>query len=196
MQYTTSFVGTENPLSEGGVWQNNGLDWTNVQKAGGAAFGTQSGLGNYDDSYAYLALTNAGWPANMTVSGVIYRPAPTAVGTHEVELLLRWTDSPHVAKGYEVLLSFGGEVQIVRWNGPLGDFTPLGNSGYYAGLKDGDVFSATAVGQVITAFVNGIPIVQIADSTYTSGSVGIGFYKELLGANSDFGFRTFTAIDV
>jgi hypothetical protein len=195
MQFTTSFVGTENPLSEGGMWRNAGLDWTNVQKAGGAAFGTQSGLGNYDDSYAYLVLTAAGWPSDVAVLGVVYMPLPIVVGTHEVELLLRWTDSPHLAQGYEVSLSFSGEVQVVRWNGPLSDFTPIGSSGVYPGLKNGDVFSATVVGQVITAFVNGTPIVQTTDFTYTSGSVGIGFFKRLLGANADFGFKKFTATD-
>ena len=50
--FTTEFDGTENPLSESGVWSHTGLDWTKVQKANGIAFGTQTGNGGYDDSYA------------------------------------------------------------------------------------------------------------------------------------------------
>ena len=38
--------------------------------------------------------------------------------THEVEVLLRWADSAHIARGYECNLAFdGGYAQIVRWNG-------------------------------------------------------------------------------
>lgn len=196
LEYETNFSGNEYPLSEGGIWQNNGLDWTYVQKAGGAAYGTQSGLGGYDDSYARLAPTAAGWPVDIMLSGVVHMSQPILVGTHEVELLLRWSDAPHVAQGYEVLLSCGGEVQIVRWNGPIGDFTPIGATGTYSGLRDGDVFSATVVGQVIKGYVNGNLIAQAVDSTYPDGSPGIGFFKRVLGANSDFGFKSFTAVDV
>jgi hypothetical protein len=196
LEYATDFSGNENPLSEGGVWQNNGLDWTHVQKAGGAAYGTQSGSKGNDDSYAHLALTAAGWPADIELSGVVYMPSPIFVGTHEVELLVRWSDSPHVARGYEVSLSYGGEVQIIRWNGPLADFTPIGSIGIHPGLKDGDVFSATVVGPVIRGFVNGALIAQAVDSQFTDGSPGVGFFKRVLGNNSDFGFKNFTAIDV
>jgi hypothetical protein len=195
LQYSTDFDGTENPLSEGGVWLNNGLDWTRVQKFNGNAYGTQSGSGGYDDSYAHLALTAAGWPSNVTLSGVVYMPQPILVGTHEVELLLRWSDSPHVARGYEVGISYGGDVGIVRWNGALGDFTPIGSTGRYSGLRDGDVFSATVVGSVISGYVNGVKIAQAVDSTYPGGSPGIGFFRRILGANSDFGFKSFTASD-
>jgi hypothetical protein len=50
--YTTTFDGTENPLSEGGRWSNNGLDWTNIRKGNGIAYSTQSGTesGKFKDS--------------------------------------------------------------------------------------------------------------------------------------------------
>jgi hypothetical protein len=53
--FTTSFDGNENPLSEGGVWLHEGLDWKQVQKVNGIACGTQTGTGGYDDSYATLS---------------------------------------------------------------------------------------------------------------------------------------------
>ena len=196
MLYSTEFDGSENPLSEGGVWRNEGLDWTKVQKLDGVAFGTQSGTKGNDDSYAHLAMTVAGWPLDVEVSAAIYMPVPIIGGTHEVELLLRWSDAPHVAKGYEVLLSYGGEVQIIRWNGPLADFTPIGSSGIHSGLKDGDVFSATIVGPVISAFVNGALIAQATDTRHVGGSPGIGFFRRASGTNFQFGLKNFTTTDL
>ena len=43
MTYSTNFEGDENPLSEGGKWFHNGLDWAKFSKRGGIAYGTQSG---------------------------------------------------------------------------------------------------------------------------------------------------------
>ncbi len=42
------------------------------------------------------------------------------------ELLLRWADSVYQARGYECLWSFEGDIDIVRWNGPPGDFNSIG----------------------------------------------------------------------
>jgi len=55
MTYTTNFANTENPISEGGKWQNgaaNGVDWTNCRTKSGLVFGTESGTSEnqYDDS--------------------------------------------------------------------------------------------------------------------------------------------------
>jgi hypothetical protein len=44
-------------------------------------------------------------------------------------------------------------------------------------------------------YVNGTLIAQAVDSSYPDGSPGIGFFKRVLGANSDFGFKSFTAVD-
>jgi len=187
--FSTNFDGTENPLSEGGVWINNGLDWTKCQKANGYAFGTQSGVGGYDDSYAYLR----GFSRNVQLSAVVRIPNPNVIGTHEVELHARWIDGPHVAQGYEISLNLSGDVQIIRWNGPFGDFTLIGTVGNYPGLKDGDVFSATALENVITGYVNGVPLAQAIDDTFPSGNPGIGFFRRAQGNNSDFGFNSFTA---
>jgi hypothetical protein len=51
--YTTAFSTTENPISEGGNWENGQLtayDWTNVRTVKGLALGTESGRKKYDDS--------------------------------------------------------------------------------------------------------------------------------------------------
>ena len=56
--YSTNFAGTENPISEGGRWINGGvagLDWANVRTTPGLAFGTQTGLIEYNDAAALLS---------------------------------------------------------------------------------------------------------------------------------------------
>ncbi len=120
-RYSTNFNLTENPISEGGVWFNNGLLWTKVRTANGLAFGTNGPRNTYDDSYAYLS----GFGPNQQGEAVIY-VSPSLVGDpHEVELLLRWADSTHIARGYECLFNHHGGVQIVRWNGPFGNYSVL-----------------------------------------------------------------------
>jgi len=49
---------------------------------------------------------------------------------------------------------------------------------------------------VITADINGVRVLQATDSTYASGSPGLGCYIEgTTGVNSDYGFTSFTATD-
>jgi hypothetical protein len=188
--YTTEFDGTESPLSEGGAWSHVGLDWTKVQKANGIAFGTQTGSNGYDDSYAVLS----GFGPNQSASAKVHLGSSIdASCSHEVEILLRWSDSDHSARGYEINLSFdGGYAQIVRWNGGLGNFTVLGGGGY-PGLMNGDTFAASIEGDLIKMSVNGNPIAQVRDSTFTTGNPGVGFFRRACGTNADVGFQSFTA---
>jgi hypothetical protein len=189
--FTTNFDGTENPLSENGAWSHVGLDWKLVQKRNGIAYGTQTGSGGYDDSYAHLT----GFPADQSVSAVIQR-TPGSSGNHEVELLLRWKDTAHSARGYECLMPYNDQSytpQIVRWNGPLGNFTYLVYDSRRVACKTGDVFSASITGNRIIAYLNGVELMRATDSAYTTGNPGIGFYREANGADSDMAFTSFTA---
>ncbi len=189
MRYETVFTGIEDPLSEGGAWSNNGLDWARVAKTDGMAAGTQNGNNGYDDSYATLS----GFPPNQSARAVVQmKDGFDQSCTHEVELHLRWSDAPNLARGYEVLLGLGSYVGIVRWNGPIGDFTELALA-WLPPAKDGDVFRATVRGNVITAYLNGVPLVQATDSTYSAGNPGIGFFRRDCGTNQDFTFRSFKA---
>jgi hypothetical protein len=189
--YTTNFPGTENPISEGGVWSNVGLDWTNVRTTPGLAFGTNGAADAYDDSYAHLA----GFPANQSAQATIYLD-PSIIGsgeTHEVELFLRMSDSAHVAWGYECNMDFGGSLSIIRWNGALGDWTVLANFGSFAQPVTGDIFKATIVGNAITLYHNGVARGTATDSAYASGNPGMGFFKRPAGTNNVFGFSSYTA---
>jgi hypothetical protein len=187
--YTTNFDGTENPLSEGGAWSHTGLDWTRAQKVDGVAYGTQTGDGGYDDSYAYLS----GFPPDQSGAGVIERVSGDS-GIHEVEILLRWSDSAHSAQGYECNLSYDASyAQIVRWNGPFGDFTYIGGAAHAPYPRTGDTFSATITGDLIIAYYNGAEIMRATDATYTTGNPGIGFFIQSNQNNGTMGFTSYSA---
>lgn len=195
--YSTNFDRDESPISEGGAWVHLGLDWTFVDTEDGIAFGTQTGTNELDDSYAHLT----GFPPDVMVSAVVHIDATIDPScTHEVEIHLRWSDGANHARGYECLVSLGGSAQIFRWNGALADYTLLDNSGVPAGmLQDGDTVSASAVGDVITLFVNDVQVAQASDSTWTDGNPGMGFF---LRANSGcdtrgvMGFTSYTASSI
>ena len=190
-RYTTDFAGTENPISEGGAWSHRGRPWTRVQKKDGLAHGTQGGYGGYDDSYAYLS----GFATDHQGEAVVY-VSPRLVGEpHEVELLLRWADSAYEARGYECLWSFEGDVDIVRWNGPPGDFNSIGVAEGRLGrrLVTGDQVRARVVGPVITCYINDRLMARATDATWKDGQPGIGFYRREAGAASDLAFSRYTA---
>lgn len=43
------------------------------------------------------------------------------------------------------------------------------------GVKDEDLVQATAVGNVIKGYLNGVEVISATDDTYLAGSPGIGF---------------------
>jgi hypothetical protein len=197
ISYSTNFDRTEAPISENGMWTHAGLDWTLVNTAGGFAFGTQSGStgnGGYDDSYAYLS----GFPPNQSVSTVIHLEGGISAVSAEAEILLRWADSSHFARGYECNLSHNGSyAEIVRWNGPIGrqnsDFTYVARGGVPSGVRDGDVFSAKIVGNTITSYLNGVQLASGTDNTYPDGNPGMGFFWRGQQGLSKYGFSSFSA---
>ncbi len=201
--YTTRFAGEENPISEGGKWRNAGLDWSGIRKSGGMAFSTQTGTNTgprqYDDSYAHLS----GFPPDQEAWGEAYIAKPDPSCHQEVEILLRWSSSPHKTTGYECFARCVNDgssyVQIVRWEGPLGKFTYLADMrGTNYGLRNGDILKASIVGNVITVFINGVRKAQATDDTFKTGDPGIGMFLHCdggrgIGSNTNFGFASFTA---
>jgi hypothetical protein len=201
--YTTRFKGTENPLSENGKWRNEGVDWTQIRTSNGIACGTQTGTNKgiyqYDDSYSHLS----GFPPDQEAWGEVRIAKPNSSCVQELEILLRWTSSPHRTTGYECFArcvsSEASYLQVVRWEGPLGKFTYLADlRGTNYGLKNGDLLKASIVGSNITVYINGIRKLRVADSTHKQGNPGIGEFLyceggQNRGANTNFGFSSFTA---
>jgi len=208
--YSTTFTGTENPLSESGVWRTGlatGLDWTDPQKSGGVAYATMTAFDgtNYIDSIGCLSgfWANHQVQATASVSG--------SISGLEVELLLRYDISAHNARGYEVdITANGGLLHIVRWNGAKNSYTVIADSS--TTHADGDVWVATINGSVITVTQNGTPInwtisgggsgtsvdlqawaVANGGSYFSSGNPGIGFWNETGSLNANFSWTDFTA---
>jgi hypothetical protein len=201
--YTTRFAKDENPLSEGGRWTNNSLDWAKIRTNGGIACGTQTGTNTgasrYDDSYAHLS----GFPPDQEAWGKAYIAKPDSSCNQELEILLRWNSSAHRTTGYECfarcLSGAHSYVQIVRWDGPLGKFTYLADKrGADFGLKNGDILKASIIGNVITVYINGVEKARATDDTFKTGNPGIGHFLACdgshgVGSNADYGFSSFTA---
>ena len=192
--YSTSFPNTETPLSEGGHWiqgQVTGANWSNVDSLPGMAYGTQAG-GGYNDSTA--SLTGTWGPDQSAQATAVVRQSPNSIA--EVELRLRTSITPGRITGYEFNYSVApGQVyaQIVRWNGPINDFTLLDSRSVQ--INSGDVIKATAVGSTLTTYVNGAARYSVTDSTYSNGSPGVGFYVTDGANNQKFGLTNFSATD-
>jgi hypothetical protein len=99
------------------------------------------------------------------------------------------------ARGYECLFSFDGGIQVIRWNGPYGDFTSIGQDDGRLGrrLVTGDVLRARIVGPVITCYVNDVLLAHATDGTWKDGQPGIGFFRREAGTNADLAFSRYTA---
>jgi hypothetical protein len=210
MTYSTNFPVSQNPISEGGSWKNGGADgieWTNCRAKPGLIFGTEGGSGKgtnqYDDSTCILTGT---WGPLQTVQATVFSQNQSNAYFQEVELRLRSTVKPHSSTGYEVLFRAyhpGGYATIVRWNGPLGNFTYLNQktNSNYKGIQSGDVVKATIDGNgLIIGYVNGVEVIRAADTTYGDGNPGIGFWLQVSGGlgrwtNVDYGFSAFSATD-
>ena len=190
--YTTVFPAVESPVSEEGAWltgAKDGLDWGDISTTQGKTH-PHPGPARYADATALLAGT---WGPDQSAEGKVWIGDP--YNYPEVELRLRSTLSAHVCNGYEITFSLAPNAYllIVRWNGPLGDYTILSNpSGSQYQAKAGDIVRASIVGHVITAYKNGVMKGQATDSVYASGKPGMGFNEQ---ENGDYGYVSFTAAD-
>src|SRR6266566_2363792 len=168
--YSTSFADDEDPVSEGGSWINGkavGLDWADVRTVPGLAFGV-SLPSKYADPTAVLT---GDWGSDQQAEGTVTAKAPISTCCHEVELRLRSIIAPHSITGYEILCSVSVSnpyLEIVRWNGPLNDFTYVSKVGI--GCADGDILKAVALGDIISVYKNGAKVLEGKDGNYTSGS--------------------------
>lgn len=104
------------------------------------------------------------------------------------------------ARGYECLINANTgtpSVQIMRWNGGVGDFTNITVADNAPSVvADGDVLKARYSGNTITFFQNGVQIAHATDSTWTTGFPGIGFDKPLAADPNLFGFSSMSVVPI
>jgi hypothetical protein len=209
VSYATSFDANESPLSEGGRWKHNDVWFTKVVANGGNAYGTSpnpANQGKYEDSYAFLG--GMGFPPNQYASGTVYKRGTTG-GYLEIELQLRVSDSANSTRGYECFLHQGGAyISVARWRGTalsapasIAYFDILGEADNITPPKDGDLYEAQIVGNIITVKLAGSTILTVDVSKFDgvvipSGDPGIGFDAGGSGAetaDSTYGFKDFFA---
>jgi hypothetical protein len=210
--FNTNFPATENPISQGGAWisghaAGNGCPinapafcFGDVQTVPGKAFGTvvsSSCSGNPDsncnDSTAILKGT---WNPVQTAEAIVYTNGTLTGGFDEVELRLLTTISANSITGYEITCSVSGGnyFGMARWDGPTGAFVHM-PSNNTVGCTNGDDIKATVdANGNFTWYKNGTVVGTAHDTTYKSGSPGIGFFT-FSGNLSDFGLKSFTATD-
>lgn len=202
---TTSFPGTENPISESGLWTKRGLaegtSWTDPRTTPGIFFGTQTGDGGTDDS---IALVGGAWSNDQDVSGVVHlgtRPGSFS----EIELLLRGTIVSTDAKLYECYFSVAASpnryAHITRWEGAFNSYTDLASldNSTSPTINDGDIIRATIVGGQIRVYVNGGQVMAYdtsGDSTkWTTGLPGLGVFSQTKASDSSYGWASATFKD-
>jgi hypothetical protein len=221
--YSTTFPIAEGRLSEGASWveadtAGAGCDhhpcWGNMQSIPGEAFGVSEPT-RFGDPTAILTGT---WGPDQTAEGtvVVSSAQPWRGCCHELELRLRTTISANAITGYEVYCSLiwtNPYCHIASWGGPNGSYVNLDEClGHTPAvyLKDGDTLKATITGTkpvIITAFVNGLQIMQILDEgmctfsdgkkhgPWITGNPGIGQYDSKDSDFRSFGWSRFSAMD-
>jgi hypothetical protein len=221
--YSTTFGTAESPMSEGGLWiqgRTNGVEWANVNVSGGAAFGTQngtntnSGIGvtpsQYDDS---TALLRGSFGPDQAAQATIFGVGHYGTSATEVELRLRSLIFAHFNSGIEVELSLNLDnyyFDFVPWNGQVADFG-IGSSqtsvlhldsvaltAAIGTVADGGIFSASVVGNTVSAYYNGLLIASSTNAAWGafSGNPGVGFYyheRDTVVSTSSYGFTDFLA---
>jgi hypothetical protein len=206
VSYATDFGLTESPISEGNVWHREGLAWTSIATSGGVAYGTQaigprSDADHYNDSYAYLQ----GFPPNQRARAIIAKTGSMDPScSHEVELLLRWSDAAGEIHGYECNIAHNGSyTEIVRLDGARGSWAYISQVSSVTAPQTGDEFGAEIIGNRINVYLNGkqinsADVTSIGGSVFGTGNPGIGLYRGPSGCGSlgDYGFTSYAASSI
>jgi hypothetical protein len=183
--YSTNFAGTENPLSEGGVWINGSITGYRSDCASqpGRGYGTQVPITPppYSDSWAIL---NLPFSPDVYSKAVVYVD-PSISGEHELELLLRASMSSGRSYGYAFDWVYNsGNIYMGTADGADGAFSQWGAPFPVAFRtpRNGDVIEFQLKGWIATCWINGSQIFQHDVSkhsiTYSSGRPGIAFYSD------------------
>lgn len=194
--YTTSFDADENPISEGGAWSAIARPWLRVRTVDGVAKADDYVTG-YNDNYTRLS----GFGPDVEITATVFIEGDAPFG--EILLLARMDDTAGTLRGYEFLYDGDGSVQLMRWNGGHGDFTPMGGEGTNPGpLRDHDQLRMRIVGSTITIFHRRSPddwveIGETTDTTFADGQPGFGFFVRNLGQTIDaIGLRDYSVTEI
>lgn len=171
MTVSSTFSGTENPLSEGGVWSTAPGVWGAMRKANGA-FCTATLT---DCASVYAAGLTADQYSEITIADV----AGAQVMFHYANVRTNASGLYQVTTAADV----GPNVLVIlRWDAAHGE-TQLGaNITTPANVQTGDVMRLEVVGSLLTVKWNGAILRTQSDSTFATGQPGIGGWVHTSGS--------------
>ncbi len=186
---SSSFAGTENPLSEGGVWTIPTAHFSGMRKANGAGVANNAGA---DCAAIYGGATfSANQFSEIVLASV---PAPTTtLWFHYCNVRMNAT-----ASMYQVTTSADtglNHLQLFKVNNS-GTFTQIGaNIVLGSNMAAGDVMRLSVVGTTLTVIYNGVVVRTATDSTLTTGQPGIGGWTQDSGSDVPF-IASWNAADI
>lgn len=171
---SSTFTGTENPLSEGGVWSALSTYWLNPRKANGLGVATL----NNDCARRYN-------PSTLTFTADQFSEITIALMPTGGQLFYHYCFARMNATAGCYLLTTSADISAATlqiWRvSDAGAYTQLGANITLGGnLVAGDVIRLEAVGTTLTAKVNGVtaPSGTRTDSTFASGQPGVGGWAQ------------------
>ncbi len=218
-RYSTWGPGTQNPVTLNGPWTQgltDGLNWHDLQIAGGLVYGTQDGSFdgvNYQDS---VMAVPGNWPLNQEVTATVFTQNQNSTAFCEIELWVRTTIASHYLHGIETnfrVTSDGTQyIGVVLSKGGPNDFQQYGSNITGPGMHTGDVVKVRVVGNIHTVYVApaatptvfGAALVTTDLTTIagypTNGGPGLGHWWHNNGAvgfnANDYGFTKYMAVSI
>lgn len=185
---SSSFAGTENPLSEGGVWATPTV-FSAMRKATGAGVANASGV---ESDMRYTGVTFA---ANHYSEIVI-----AAIPNLATQLFYCYCNARMNATGgcYQVTTATDvgtNLLQLIRWSN-AGVETHIGTDiTCPTTISAGDVIRLSVVGTTLTVTYNGTIVRTATDSTWATGQPGIGGWAQNSASDVPF-IASWSAADI
>lgn len=186
---SSSFVGTENPLSEGGVWTQPTAYWQPMRKATGLA----GVVVNNDGAMRYTGATfTADHYSEMTLA-LIPNP-PTTLWYHYLFARMNATAGTYqLTTGRDV----GANILQLWKISDSGVYTQIGaDITTPSNLVAGDVVRLEVTGTTLTCKVNGTTVRTATDSTFATGQPGIGGWYSSSGSSNVAFTSAWAAADI
>lgn len=186
---SSSFVGTESPLSEGGVWAGPTAYWQVMRKATGAGADTAT-LGN-DCARRYTGVTfSADHYSEITLTSV---PTGGQLYFHYVMVRMNATAACYLVTTAADVSST--TIQLYRIDN-AGTYTQIGaNITLGSAMAANDVMRLEVAGTTLTVKYNGSTVRTATDSTLATGQPAIGGWAQNSGSNVLF-IASWAAADI
>jgi hypothetical protein len=170
---SSTFAGSENPLSEGGVWTTDATAGA-IKKVGG--FATTVTLETTHGIAYYSGRTWANDQSSTIVRGNPDSYTDVAVG-------VRMSGAPNTV-GYVLYGAEGVEYALQKLFSNFGGASVLAT--YAVAPSSTDVVKLTVVGNTLTPEINGVPFTPYVDtdSPYTSGAPGFTVFSNVADATA------------